>query len=66
MEAADELIENYDENLIGKIVLNVVTLHLENQICYKLSKEASKAYEKIINRYNEQFNLKYSGKYLLT
>ena len=61
VDAAAELMDKYDEDLIGKIALNVLNHHIENKITYQLDENAKKVYERIINRFNEQFNLKYSG-----
>lgn len=61
LAAADELIAEYDEDFMGKIALSIFNYHYENPICYQLDDEARGAYERIINRFNDQFNLKYSG-----
>ena len=51
----------YDENLIGKVCLALFKIHHNKSICYKLNDEAEELYEEIFDKYNGQFNLKYSG-----
>ena len=61
LAAADELIAEYHEDFMGKIALSIFNYHYDNPVCYELDEEARRVYERIINRFNEQFNLKYSG-----
>ena len=56
------MLSKYDEDLMGKICLNIFQHHIDKSITYELDKEAEEVYEAIINKYNGQFNLKYSGK----
>ena len=53
--------EMYDEDLIGKVCLALFKIHHEKAICYKLNDEAEELHEEIFDKYNRQFNLKYSG-----
>ena len=54
--------ETYDKDLIGKVCLALFKIHHEKAICYKLNDEAEDhRYEEIFDKYNGQFNLKYSG-----
>ena len=55
--------ENYDDDFMGKIALKILNMHMEKKICYQFDEEAEKVFESIINWFNEQFNLKYSGQY---
>ena len=52
--------ETYDD-LIGKVCLALFKIHHEKGICYKLNDEAEELYKEIFDKYNGQFNLKYSG-----
>ena len=56
-EAAKLMNKTYHEVLIGKVCLS---LHQEKAICYVLDEEAKELYEEIFDKYNGQFNLKYS------
>ena len=53
--------EMYEEDLIEKVCLALFKIHHEKAICYKLNDEAEELYEDIFDKYNGQFNLKYSG-----
>ena len=59
--AATEMMEKYDPDLMGKITLALFKHHRTNQIIYKFDEEAESLYKTIFDRYNAQFNLKYSG-----
>ena len=69
-KAATEMMEKYDPDLMGKIALALFKHHSTNQIIYKFDEEAESLYKTIFDKYNAQFNLKYSGnnviKYLFT
>ena len=60
-EAAKLINETYHEDLIGKVCLSLFKLHRDKAICYTLDEEAEELYEEIFDKYNGQFNLKYSG-----
>ena len=59
--AAAEMMDNYDMDLMGKIALALFKHHRTNQIIYKFDKDAESLYKTIFDKYNTQFNLKYSG-----
>ena len=46
---------------MGKVCLEIFNLHHDKEIMYKFDEEASKLYESIFDKYNSQFNMKYSG-----
>lgn len=52
---------NYEEDFMGQICFNIFKLHSENEMCYKFDSEADEIYEKIFDKYNAQYNLKYAG-----
>ena len=52
--------QTYNEDLIGKVCLSLSKLHRDKAICYTLDEEAEEFYEEIFDKYNGQFNLKYS------
>ena len=60
-DAAKELIRRFDDNLIGIIMLNILTYHKDKDTCYTLDEEAEKLFERITDKYSGQFNLKYSS-----
>ena len=60
-DAAKELIQRFDDNLIGIIMLNILTYHEDKDTCYTLDDEAEKLFECITDKYSGQFNLKYSS-----
>lgn len=62
MAAGKEILNKYDEHLIGEICLRIFSYHSENPICYELDNDASKVYQEMFDKYNGQFNLKYAGK----
>ena len=55
--AAKELMRNYDEKVVGKVMAEIFALHSETDTCYTLT-EAETAYENITDKYNGQFNFK--------
>ena len=59
--AATEIMEKYDPDLMGKIALALFKHHRTNQIKYKFDEKAESLYKTIFDKYNVQFNLKYSG-----
>ena len=60
-EAARELKQLYDVNLMGKIMREIYMHHVDKDVMYELSQEAEEVYENICEKYNDQFNLKWSG-----
>ena len=59
-EAAELINETYHKDLIGKVCLLLFKLHQDKAICYTLDYKAEELYEEIFDKYNGQFNLKYS------
>lgn len=53
--------QQYHPDLIGKISLAIYDHHKDNKVVYKLNPHAEEVYEKIAEKYNGQFNLKYAG-----
>ena len=60
-DVAKELIQRFDDHLIGIIMLNIITYHEDKDTCYTLDDEAKKLFEHITDKYSGQFNLKYSS-----
>ena len=46
---------------MGMVLEGILLIHKEKKITYTLSDEADKLYEKIIDKLNDQFNLKYTS-----
>ena len=59
-DAAIQMMEKYDPDLMGKIALALFKHHRTNQITYQYDEEAESLYKTIFDKYNAQFNLKYS------
>ena len=53
--------QKYHDDLMAKVCLEIFHHHHDKEIMYKLDEEASKLYESIFDKYNSQFNMKYSG-----
>ena len=51
---------NYDDNVMGQVMSNIFAHHSETDTCYTLTEDAEKVFEAITDKYNGQFNLKYS------
>ena len=58
-DAYRKLIRGYDGNIMGMVMEGILLIHKDKKITYTLSDEADKLYEKIIDKLNDQFNLKY-------
>ena len=54
--------QKYNEDLMRKVCLEVFHHHHEKDITYKLDAEATELYGSIFDKYNSQFNMKYSGR----
>ena len=52
---------NYDDHVVGQVMSKIFVHHSETDTCYTLDEEAEKVYENITDKYNGQFNLKYSS-----
>ena len=61
IRAARKFAESYDTDLLGKIALGIFNHHKDVAICYALDCEAEEKFYDIVDKYNEQFNLKYTG-----
>lgn len=46
---------------MGKIALGIYNFHKDDSLLYVLTEEAEKVYEEVVDKYNEQFNLKWSS-----
>ena len=53
--ASKKLQQKYDDKVIGN------NYHKDKSIMYELDAEAEVVYEEIVEKYNDQFNLKWSG-----
>ena len=53
--------DKYHPDLIGQIALAIYNHHKDRKIVYRLDPYAEEVYEHIAEKYNGQFNLKYSG-----
>ena len=51
--------QNYDDNVMGQVMSKIFAHHSETDTCYTLTEDAN-VFEAIMNKYNGQFNLKYS------
>ena len=60
-EAALQMRQKYNDDLMGKVCLEIFCHHHDKEITYKLDEEASKLSKSIFDKYNSQFNMKYSG-----
>ena len=59
--AYKELKRRYDDNIVGMVLEGILNLHKEKKITYCLSDEAERVFEVIIDKLNDQFNLKYTA-----
>ena len=60
-DVANEMMEKHNPDLMGKVALALFKHHRNQQITYQLDQDAESLYETIFDKYNAQFNLKYSG-----
>ena len=58
-ETFHKLMDRYHPNIIGMVMEGILLAHKDQKTVYKLSEEADKLYEKIIDKLNDQYNLKY-------
>ena len=59
-EAAKKLLAEFNENIVGMVLYNILTHHYEENTHYEFDNDAEDLFEEIIDNYNAQFNLKYS------
>ena len=60
-QASKELKKMFHVNMMGVVMKCIYLHHLNRNIQYELSEEAESAFEDICEKYNDQFNLKWSG-----
>ena len=60
-QAYRDMSKKYDPDLLGKIALGIYDYHYGKKIVYQLSDEAEEVYEEIVEKYNEQFNMKWAS-----
>ena len=58
-KARTDMHKKYDRDLIGKVMLAILSYHYKEEHVYQLDAIAENMYESIIDKYNGQFNLKY-------
>ena len=56
-----KLQQKYDDKIIGKIANAIYNYHKDKSIMYELDAEAEVVYEEIVEKHNDQFNLKWSA-----
>ena len=59
-EAAKKLLAEFNENIVGMVLYNILTHHYDKNTHYEFDNDAEDLFEEIIDNYNAQFNLKYS------
>ena len=59
--ASKKLQQKYDDKIIGKSANTTYNYHKDKSTMYELDTEAEVMYEEIVEKYNDQFNLKWSG-----
>ena len=59
-EAAKKLLAEFNENIVGMVLYNILTHHYDKNTQYEFDNDAEDLFEEIIDNYNAQFNLKYS------
>ena len=59
--ASKKLQQKYDDKIIGKMANTIYNYHKDKSIMYKIDAEAEVVYKEIIEKYNDQFNFKWSG-----
>ena len=59
--AFTELTGSCDENVVGILMEGILALHKDSNIKYSLSEEAEKVFECIMDKMNDQYNLKYTA-----
>ena len=60
-EASREQAKLFDPNIMGLVMKAIYVHHRDKDTLYQLSPEAEEVYEEICEKYNDQFNLKWSG-----
>lgn len=60
-QASREQAKLFDTNMMGIVMQAIYLHHRDKDTLYELSREAEEVYEEICEKYNDQFNLKWSG-----
>lgn len=60
-KAAKVLMEDYEDDILGKIALELYRFHRTADMVYSLDADAEELFEDMFDKYNGQFNMKYSG-----
>ena len=63
-QAYKELRENYDDNILGQVALAIYKYHHKKPTTYVLNEKAQDTFDEINDKYNAQFNLKWSSSQL--
>ena len=56
-----KLQQKYDNKIIAKIANAIYNYHKDKSIMYELDAEGEVVYNEIVEKYNDQFNFKWSG-----
>ena len=59
--ASKKLQQKYDDEIIRKIANAIYNYHKDKSIMYELDTEGEVVYKEIVEKYKDQFNLKWSG-----
>ena len=65
-EAYSDLMRLYEENIVGKVIAGIYRWHASKSVTYYLDLEAEKVFENIVDKFNDQYNLKYTSLSQLT
>ena len=65
-EAYRSLLQRYEENVVGKVLAGIYQFHANKATTYSLDSEAEKVFENIVDKFNDQYNLKYTSLSQLT
>ena len=55
-----ELTRHYDNNVVGIVIEGILGIHQKSGIKYKLSDKGDSVFECIMDKLNDQYNLKYT------
>ena len=59
-DAAKEMSQNYDKDLIGKVALSVYRHHNSSGVMYEFGEDAQEYFDKILDNLASQFNSHYN------
>ena len=54
----------FPRDMVGRVLFAIYNLHHDTDTVYTLDKEAKELFESIFDKFNGQYNLKYSGRYI--